>query len=666
VRARATGEVFAVKRARRRFRSKAQRERALREVRAVAALPPHANLVAQHRAWQEDGFFFIQMDLCAGGSLAEAAAAAPGGALPERELWAAARDAAAGLAFLHAHGVLHLDVKPANVYRALAPGGAPGAWRVGDFGLAVAREGEDWEEGDGAYVAPELLRPGADPAPAADVFSLGAALYECAAGVALPRRDGSAEAAPAPLPGRPHDLEALLAAMLAPAPGARPTAAEVCAVAEQRLAAAAAAGAGRLDAAAVAGFALETARSGLASHRIPNLSHEAPVGGAAAVPEALPVPGPPMASVRPRLPARWAPQLSPLASTDGSLTPGAAAGLMGLTPPGPSTLGPAAAAAPTPPFGFAPAAPPAARLPPLHLPAAPAGGAPPSARTARTNDGGASFRLRRRDVASPGARGSASESEAFSFSCDTGSASELEFADARSPGFSPRRAGRAVGAAAAPPTAARRARRAAPSLAQDLATSPGLSAAAAAAAATAAAAAAAAPAGGAVRADPRSRESSPGGGGAMSARSYGSVPRFPTLEALARPGSRGAEPSGGAAGAATGGAVVPPLALHGALRRKRHHSSRRALVPYLREGEMASSRSLDLCTSRSVELLMPQKKGARTEGAFHPDDDGGGGEDGLCSGAATQRSVPGSSRLAPPAAAALQAACDNLTLDDAA
>jgi len=40
---------------------------------------------------------------------------------------------------------------------------------------------QDWEEGDGDYLAPELLQE-ANPTPAADIFSLGATLYECATG----------------------------------------------------------------------------------------------------------------------------------------------------------------------------------------------------------------------------------------------------------------------------------------------------------------------------------------------------------------------------------------------------------------------------------------------------------------------------------------------------
>ena len=40
---------------------------------------------------------------------------------------------------------------------------------------------QEWEEGDGEYVAPELLR-GCGPSPAADVYSLGATIYECLTG----------------------------------------------------------------------------------------------------------------------------------------------------------------------------------------------------------------------------------------------------------------------------------------------------------------------------------------------------------------------------------------------------------------------------------------------------------------------------------------------------
>ena len=40
------------------------------QIAAVAVLPPHPHLVGQYRAWQQGGHFYIQMELCTGGSLA--------------------------------------------------------------------------------------------------------------------------------------------------------------------------------------------------------------------------------------------------------------------------------------------------------------------------------------------------------------------------------------------------------------------------------------------------------------------------------------------------------------------------------------------------------------------------------------------------------------------
>ncbi|KAL4858673.1 Wee1-like protein kinase [Chlorella vulgaris] len=394
VRHRASGEVFAVKRSRRRFRSKLQRERCLREIRAVAALPSHPNIVNQYRAWQEGGHFYIQMDFCEGGSLAHQAhrACASGQCMSDEQLWRTACEAAHGLHFLHSNGVLHLDIKPDNLYL------AAGTWRIGDFGLAVAREQKasmDWEEGDGDYVAPELLQNGGEPSPACDVFSLGATLFECATGRKLPRSDGwaASDVERLEVPGRPAAFVQLLRAMLQPTPLSRPSAEQVLeTVAEQQPSIAAeAAGAvaaaatdanstarqeatsrsvavqhaaaamalvpspfmqpvqdaactGSNEAAAAKGSvqqqAAAAAGGGAFSFDVPQnlaLTPSQPVhsrqrssgGCKAGMLPATTVKGTPVG--RGRMGGRWAPALSPLIS-EGALTPGAAAALAGLTP----------------------------------------------------------------------------------------------------------------------------------------------------------------------------------------------------------------------------------------------------------------------------------------------------------------------------------------------
>ncbi|KAL4427957.1 hypothetical protein ABPG75_002046 [Micractinium tetrahymenae] len=464
VRHRTSGEVFAVKRSRRRFRSKLQRERCLREIRAVAALPTHPNIVNQYRAWQEGGHFYIQMDFCEGGSLAQWAqkACMQGQCLTDDQLWSTACQAAQGLAFLHSHNVMHLDIKPENIYLSAAsglPGGAragPGAvvgWatcRIGDFGLAVAREQDgsmDWEEGDGDYVAPELLSAGGEPSPAADIFSLGATLYECATGRRLPRSNGwgAADVAALQVERRPAAFVQLLRTMLQPNPGLRPSAQQVIeAVCHSD---------GSADFAFTPGHPQPL--------RPPNGRRAS--GGSGGPPgTALKVRGTPAGRGGRAGHARWAPALSPLIS-EGALTPGAAAALAGLTPgprrgsssssegaPTPQLLAPGSGHAAAHAAAGGGATPLDLRRPaPLQLPPQTAavamltsGNAGVLSGSAAHGSGGTQdsrdgWRLSRRDILSPDSdfynTGSHSESD-YSYSCGTGrTTSDMEFADALSP-----------------------------------------------------------------------------------------------------------------------------------------------------------------------------------------------------------------------------------------
>jgi serine/threonine protein kinase len=83
-----------------------------------------------------------------------------------------------GLKHIHDHSVVHMDIKPENIFLK-----GSGIFKVGDFGLAVRLPvAGGWEEGDGRYVAPELLRRSV-PTPAADVYSLGATIMHSATGL---------------------------------------------------------------------------------------------------------------------------------------------------------------------------------------------------------------------------------------------------------------------------------------------------------------------------------------------------------------------------------------------------------------------------------------------------------------------------------------------------
>ncbi len=134
---------------------------------------------------------------------------------------------------------VHLDVKPRNVIMAGPP-------RLID--LSVARPVEEARRaagpiGTAAYMAPEQCDPGraAEIGPAADVWGLGATVYELAAGrraFADPRPDAERLAErypqlagdPAPLPRQtPAPVAAAIRACLERRPGDRPTAAELAA-----------------------------------------------------------------------------------------------------------------------------------------------------------------------------------------------------------------------------------------------------------------------------------------------------------------------------------------------------------------------------------------------------------------------------------------------------
>jgi TolB-like protein len=153
------------------------RARLTREATAAARLS-HPNIVTLLAAEEADGELFLVQEYVEGESLAERIARGP---LGPAELPRLAQALASALAHAHSHGVLHRDLKPANVLVS-----ADGTWKVTDFGIARV-EGEGTLTGTGsvvgtlAYLAPERVSGHRGDA-RADLFALGAVLYEAMCG----------------------------------------------------------------------------------------------------------------------------------------------------------------------------------------------------------------------------------------------------------------------------------------------------------------------------------------------------------------------------------------------------------------------------------------------------------------------------------------------------
>jgi serine/threonine protein kinase len=206
-----------------------------RELDALEALD-HPAVVALHGHGVHDGHPFLVLERCDGGCLATVLADGPLGPDRAAELGA---DLAQGLAHAHAHGVVHRDVKPANVL--LAEDGTP---KLADFGIArmsdsSALTGTGFTIGTAAYLAPEQAK-GETVGPEADVYSLGLVVLEAATGTRAFDGVGLAAAMarlqrPPDIPeSLPADLAATVAAMTAMDPAARPTAAEASAALRPR------------------------------------------------------------------------------------------------------------------------------------------------------------------------------------------------------------------------------------------------------------------------------------------------------------------------------------------------------------------------------------------------------------------------------------------------
>jgi serine/threonine protein kinase len=152
-------------------------QRLRREAELGASLA-HPHLVTVFDALSEGPGLLIVMEYVEGDDLA---ARLRHGRLSAEELVAVVRPVAEALDFAHGRGVVHRDVKPANILIA-----RNGTVKLGDLGVASAADLTKITTsgkvlGTPAYVAPEQLEPG-ETKPAADVYALGVVAWEALAG----------------------------------------------------------------------------------------------------------------------------------------------------------------------------------------------------------------------------------------------------------------------------------------------------------------------------------------------------------------------------------------------------------------------------------------------------------------------------------------------------
>jgi serine/threonine-protein kinase len=204
------------------------RRRFLREARLAARLA-HPNVVRVFDVGQDEGRPFMAMEYVEGETLAELVAR--GGPLPPSEVATLGVQVCAALSAAHAAGLVHRDVKPQNLLL-----GTDGVLKLGDFGIAVAREGTQLTLagtvlGTAGYLAPEQAR-GEQVTAAADIYAVGAVLYELLAGepprtaVSLAEL-GAAHGSRSPdvarrVPSAPAELAAIVSVCLAFEPEDRP------------------------------------------------------------------------------------------------------------------------------------------------------------------------------------------------------------------------------------------------------------------------------------------------------------------------------------------------------------------------------------------------------------------------------------------------------------
>ncbi|QFG24865.1 serine/threonine-protein kinase [Actinomadura sp. WMMB 499] len=193
----------------------------LRAIREQALRLAHPHVLTPYASCSTDDDVLLAMNLVRGGSLQTLLG--DYGRLPPAYAAEILDQLLAALSHVHAAGVVHRDVKPANLLLEPSPVGAPHV-RLADFGIALEADGTrvtttGFAVGTPGYLAPEVLdrnRPG----PLQDLYAAGMVGWRMLTGAGEPeprQRVGGP-----PPPGSPPGLRSVIACLCDPDPGRRP------------------------------------------------------------------------------------------------------------------------------------------------------------------------------------------------------------------------------------------------------------------------------------------------------------------------------------------------------------------------------------------------------------------------------------------------------------
>lgn len=189
---------------------KVNEKNALNEVHAHAVLGKHQHVVRYYSAWAEDNHMIIQNEYCNGGSLADAITnlQIEKKTFSEQELRQLLLQVAEGLRYIHGMQLVHMDIKPGNIFitkeKRMSAVNYDSAddgfdeeeateeeeevtYKIGDLGHVTSINNPQVEEGDCRYLPTEILHEDFTHLPKADIFALGLTVYEAGGGGPLPK-----------------------------------------------------------------------------------------------------------------------------------------------------------------------------------------------------------------------------------------------------------------------------------------------------------------------------------------------------------------------------------------------------------------------------------------------------------------------------------------------